>query len=123
MAWNFTADRPIYLQLMEEIMLRVVTGVYGPGEKLPSVRELAAEAEVNPNTMQRALAELEATGMINAQRTSGRYVTHDENLLASYRRKLAEGYLRETLQKLEPLGYSQEEILDMLRKIREEDGV
>ena len=122
MAWKFTADRPIYLQLMEEITLRVVTGVYEPGDKLPSVRELAAEAEVNPNTMQRALSELEATGMINAQRTSGRYVTNDSQLLESYRQNLARGYIREALQKLAPLGYTPEEVLEMLRQVREEEG-
>lgn len=120
MAWKFTAGRPIYLQLMEEIALRVVTGVYEPGDKLPPVRELAAEAEVNPNTMQRALAELEATGMVNAQRTSGRYVTEDQGLLEQYRRNLAEGYIREALQKLKPLGYSLEEAMYMLRKVQRE---
>ncbi len=120
MAWKFTADRPIYLQLMEEITLRVVTGVYEPGDKLPSVRELVAE--VNPNTMQRALSELEATGMINAQRTSGRYVTNDSHLLESYRQNLARGYIREALQKLAPLGYTPEEVLEMLRQVREEVG-
>ncbi len=121
MAWNLTADRPIYLQLIEEIELRVVTGVYGPGEKLPSVRELAAEAAVNPNTMQRALAELETTGVVNTQRTSGRFVTQNSGLLDSYRRQLAEQYIGEFLQKIEPLGYSPEEVLDMVKRIREEE--
>lgn len=120
MAWNLIADRPIYLQLMEEIELRVVTGVYGPGEKLPSVRDLAAEAAVNPNTMQRALAELESTGMVNTQRTSGRFVTQDAKLLEAYRKQLAEQYIQDFLKKVEPLGYPPETVLEMVKQIRQE---
>ena len=72
MPWNLDSDRPIFLQIIEKIRLDIVSGYYQPGDKLPSVRELAAEASVNPNTMQKALSELERTGLVYSQRTSGR---------------------------------------------------
>ena len=78
MAWNFVKDRSIYLQLIDIIQNRIATGYYTPGSKLASVRDLASEAEVNPNTMQKALAELERMGLVYSQRTSGRFVTDDE---------------------------------------------
>lgn len=64
MSWDFNDDRPIYLQLMEQIQLKIICGVYKPGDKLPSVRDIASEASVNPNTMQKALTELEKTGLV-----------------------------------------------------------
>lgn len=72
MAWNLNSDRPIYAQILEIIQMRIVSGIYRPGERIPSVRELAAEAGVNPNTMQKALSELERSGLVIAVRTSGR---------------------------------------------------
>lgn len=77
MSWQLTADRPIYLQLIEEIELRIVSGMYTVGEKLPGVRDLAAQASVNPNTMQKALTELERQGLVYSQRTAGRFITED----------------------------------------------
>ena len=77
MPWNLDPQRPIYAQIIERVQLDIVTGHYAPGSRLPSVRELAAQAAVNPNTMQRALSELEGSGLIYAQRTSGRFVTED----------------------------------------------
>ncbi len=85
MAWNLDSDRPIYAQLLERIQLQIVSGIYAPGDKLPSVRELAAEASVNPNTMQKAFAELERSGLIVTKRTSGRFVTEDKNMIAQIR--------------------------------------
>ena len=86
MAWNLDSDRPIYAQLLERIQLQIVSGIYGPGDKLPSVRDLAAEASVNPNTMQKAFAELERSGLIETKRTSGRFVTEDNSDSAGKRR-------------------------------------
>ena len=74
MTWHFENDRPIYTQLLEQIRLRIISGIYAAGSRLPSVRELAGEASVNPNTMQKALSELEQSGIIYSQRTSGRFV-------------------------------------------------
>lgn len=86
MEWKLNDDRPIWLQLAEQMTRRIITGVYPPGSKLPPVRELAAEAGVNPNTMQRALAQLEQDGLAKADRTAGRLVTQDTAILDAVRR-------------------------------------
>ena len=70
MPWNLSSDRPIFLQIVERIEMDIISGVYQPGQRLPAVRELASCAAVNPNTMQRALSELERTGLVYSQRTS-----------------------------------------------------
>ncbi|MDE7063504.1 MAG: GntR family transcriptional regulator, partial [Lachnospiraceae bacterium] len=75
MAWDLDSDRPIFIQIVERIQMDIISGVYRPGDKIPSVRDLAAVAAVNPNTMQKALTELERTGLVHAQRTSGRFIT------------------------------------------------
>ena len=85
MAWNLNADKPIYAQLVEILQMQIVSGQYRAGDRLPSVRELAAIASVNPNTMQKALAELERNGLNNTQRTSGRTVTEDSQLIRQTR--------------------------------------
>ena len=90
--------------------IRIASQEYGPGEKLPSVRDLAMEAGVNPNTMQRALAELERRGLVYSERTSGRFVTDDEGVLKTLHEELAEKYFREFVEKLRGLGISNEEI-------------
>ena len=89
MDWRFTDDRPIWLQLTEQLTRRIITGVYPPGSRLPPVRELAAQAGVNPNTMQRALAQLEQDGLAFADRTAGRLVTEDTSVLDAVRRAQA----------------------------------
>ena len=81
MEWELKSDRPIYTQLLEELKRRIVSGYYKPGEKLMPVRELAQEAKVNPNTMQKALVELEELGLIYTERTNGKFVTEDEKLI------------------------------------------
>ena len=75
MKWDFSSDAPIYAQLILQIKVGIVSGAFPPGERLPSVRDLATEAGVNPNTMQRALTELERDGLVYSQRTAGRFVT------------------------------------------------
>ena len=92
MPWNLDNDRPIYLQLMERIQHDIISGVYQPGDKLPSVRDLAVEAAVNPNTMQKALSELERCGLVYSQRTSGRFITDDTAMI----KKCAQSWLRNT---------------------------
>ena len=82
MEWNIAPDRPVYLQLIEQMERAIAAGAYQPGERLPGVREMAAGAAVNPNTMQRALQELETRGLVNTQRTAGRSVTADEARIA-----------------------------------------
>ena len=114
MTWTIQGDRPIWQQLREELTQRIVTGAYPMGSKLPSVRDLASEAGVNPNTMQRALAELERDALVSTNRTSGRFVTEDEALLASIRRELAKAHIRLYLHGMETLGYTHEEAKEIL---------
>ena len=121
MQWNFKADRPIYAQLVEQIQLRIVSGQYPPGVRLPSVRELAAEASVNPNTMQRALAELERHGLVYTQRTSGRFITEDQQLIESVRDNLAFEEIHEFLEQMRQLGYDTTETIAMLKKVSKEE--
>lgn len=116
MSWNFTGDRPVYLQIMEVIQLRIVTEYYHPGEKLPSVRELAEEAQVNPNTMQKALSELEREELLFSQRTTGRFVTCDEQKIMGVRNNMAQSVIDEFLEKMRSLGYKKDDILKMLEK-------
>lgn len=110
MDWNFKNGLPIYSQIIEVMTIRIASSSYGPGEKLPSVRELALEAGVNPNTMQRAMAEMERRGLVYSERTSGRFVTRDEAVLKSLHEELAEKYFREYVERLRGLGISDEEI-------------
>ncbi|MCI7042471.1 MAG: GntR family transcriptional regulator [Lachnospiraceae bacterium] len=116
MAWKLNSDRPIYAQILERIQMQIVSGVYQPGTKIPSVRELAADAGVNPNTMQKALAELERSGLVMTQRTSGRVVTEDLNMIKEIRNQLAGEQVKEFVKKMKDLGFDREDIIDLLTK-------
>ena len=105
MPWSFQADTPIYTQLVARLQEQIVSGAYPPGSKLPSVRDLAADAGVNPNTVQRAFAELERLGLIYTQRTSGKFVTEDAAAIDAARRALAEGQTRQYLAAMSALGF------------------
>lgn len=116
MAWNLDSDRPIYAQILERIQMRIIAGVYQPGTKIPSVRELAADAGVNPNTMQKALSELERSGLIITLRTSGRVVTEDLDMINETRNQLAKEQIEEFIKRMEELGFKREEIITLLKK-------
>lgn len=116
MSWNLNSDRPIFLQIIERIRMDIISGFYQPGEKLPSVRELAAEASVNPNTMQRALSELERTGLVHSQRTSGRYITEDSNMINDLKQELAAEKIKEFFAVMQMLGISHEEAVQLIQK-------
>lgn len=105
MAWQFEHDRPIYTQLLEQIRIHIISGTYPIGSKLPSVRDLAAEAAVNPNTMQKALSELERSGLIYSQRTSGRYVTEDSAMIQTLKKDIAKEKIKELLESMNQLGF------------------
>ena len=122
MKWQFNADAPIWSQLIAQIKVGIVTGAFPPGERLPSVRDLAAEAGVNPNTLQRALTELERDGLVYSQRTAGRFVTEDQSMIASAKRSLAESHIQTFLRAMAHLGYDREEILTLLRQEKIEEG-
>ena len=114
MTWSFTPDRPIYLQLQELLKLSIVSGLYPPGGKLPAVRDLALEASVNPNTVQRALTELEREGLVYAQRTSGRFVTEDETVIKKTKSELATELVDAFLEKMSAIGYSAKETASLI---------
>lgn len=121
MNWNFRNDLPIYSQLIEQIKLTIVSGVYSPGERLQSVRDMAAEAGVNPNTMQRALQELERDGMVYSQRTAGRFVTEDLMLINNAKKALAKSRIKDFVESMTKLGYGQEEIMSLLDESMKEE--
>ena len=112
MEWNFKNGIPIYTQIVDEMTMRIASRAYEPGGKLPSVRDLAMDAGVNPNTMQRALAELERRGLVYTERTSGRFVTNDESVLRSLHKELAARYFEELTDKLRRIGMNDGEIAD-----------
>ncbi len=116
MEWQIAAGRPVYIQLVEQLERAVVTGVYPPGERVPAVRDLAAQAQVNPKTMQRALAEMESRGLLVTQRTSGRTVTSDTALIAKTRQALAASLAQDFLAQAKALGLTREEILALLQQ-------
>lgn len=116
MVWEFKDDRPIYTQLLEQIQRMIISGKYKPGDRLPTVRDLASEAAVNPNTVQRALTELERIGLVYSQRTSGRMITDDESKIAEIKEKMAEDLIKEFSSNMKELGYSKKEIIELLEK-------
>lgn len=116
MAWTLDSDRPIYAQILERIQMQIVSGIYQPGGKLPSVRELAVQAGVNPNTMQKAFSELERSGLVVTLRTSGRVVTEDMDMIKETRRQLAGEQVQDFLKKMKELGFEKEEIIALLQR-------
>lgn len=114
MLWELTNDRPLYIQLMEHIKLLILSGEYEAGQSFPSVRELALSANVNPNTMQRALAELERAGLLINERTNGRKITSDISMIQSMRNELAQSKLCQLKKELTQLGYDSEEQLTFI---------
>lgn len=120
MPWEFKDDRPIYTQLIEQITLKIVSGEYKVGEKLPSVRDLAAEATVNPNTMQKALTELERMGLVYSVRTSGRFITEDCNMIKDMQTTLAKDEIKEFLEKMKKMGFEKENVLNVFKEVIKE---
>lgn len=120
MAWDFKDDRPIYTQLLEQIQKKIITEQYMSGDRLPSVRDLAAEAAVNPNTMQRALTELERIGLIYSNRTVGRMITDDKQKIMEIKEEIAATTINEFLENMKSLGYGYDEILAITTKYLEE---
>ena len=114
MPWNLTSDRPIFMQIIEIIQLEIISGKYRPGDKLPSVRDLASEAAVNPNTMQKALSELERSGLVYSQRTSGRFITEDVKMIEELKSSLAKKKIHEFLENMQKLGFQKEETIRLM---------
>lgn len=126
MPWQLKSDRPIYIQLIEHIKFLILSGEYPLGSKLPSVRDLAGEAAVNPNTMQRALVKLEEDGFIITHRTSGRSVTEDAQIIEQARTRLAQEQIKKFLDNMKRMGFDEKDILsitsDMLKEFDTRDN-
>lgn len=116
---DFNSSVPIYLQLMNDLKLQIVSGQLQPGEKLASVRDLAMHYEVNPNTMQKALSELERENLLFSQRTSGRFVTIEADRIQSLRQDMATEHLDALVKALSSMGYSNDEIMELIKTFLE----
>lgn len=122
MEWTIRGDAPVYTQLVEQLTLAIIRGDYPPGERLPSVRELSAEAGVNPNTMQRALSELEREGFVQTQRTMGRTVTEDAALIEKEKQRFAHAAVGTYFSSMQQLGYDQASAMTLIRQSENEGG-
>lgn len=116
MPWELNSDKPVYMQLMEQIKHDILTGTYSPGDKLPSVRDLAVAAAVNPNTMQKALSELEREGLLFTERTSGRFITNNKELISTMKKELVYEEIQLFLERMKKLGINYEEIIAILQE-------
>ena len=121
MKWEFSNDAPIYAQLILQIKVGIVSGTFSPGERLPSVRDLAVEAGVNPNTVQRALSELEREGLVFSQRTAGRFVTENENMIVNAKLRIADERVGTFLRSMKTLGCNKQEVISLIEGAKEEE--
>ena len=115
MSWNLDSSRPIYAQIIEKVSFYIVSGQYQPGDKLPSVRDLATQAGVNPNTMQKALSELERENLVHSARTSGRF------MIEKMREELASTQIKEFLNKMSQMGFDYNKTIALLEKLGKEN--
>ncbi len=113
--FDFDSNRPIYIQLVEQLELYIISGKIPPGSRLPSVRDLALQAKVNPNTMQRALAELEDSKLIYTERTNGKFITTNTKLLNKYYEHFITDKIQNFLAEMSALGFDQKTIIKYLK--------
>lgn len=121
MNWKFAGDRPVYQQIMENIRGAVLRGELPPEGRVPSVRELAMQAQVNPNTMQRALTELEREGLLVGGGTSGRTVTKDQAVLARMRQEVLDALARECTEKFRVFGITPAQAAEIILHVEEKE--
>ena len=117
MDYIFDNERPIYVQLVEKLRIEIVSGKLKSGERIPSVRELALTARVNPNTMQKALAELESEGLIYTERTNGKFVTDNKELIETIKRELAKEKVNNYINDMKNIGITYEEAVHYLQEL------
>ena len=122
MKWEFKNGIPIYLQIIAQIKVMIASGELRAGSKIPPVREMAVEAGVNPNTMQRALTQLEQEGLLYTQRTAGRFVSEDENVMKELRKAMSEQYTADMFHNLEKMGMDKQEIIAAVKNYEEDKG-
>lgn len=116
MDWKFNNDSPVYQQIIEQIKAMLATGALKAGDKIPSVRELAIEAEVNPNTMQKALSELERERLLCSKRTSGRYVSDNPANANILQEEMMMECIKVFIETMKKLGYSMEDCIKLIEK-------
>jgi len=116
MEYQFTNDKPIYLQLIDYFKAQIISGELPEGSRLDSVRDLAVKAKVNPNTMQKALSELERMGLVRTERTSGRFITDDKEKIKSMKEELAKTEIEEFLDKMKSLGFDKDEVIKIINE-------
>jgi DNA-binding transcriptional regulator YhcF (GntR family) len=114
MSFKFDNNLPIYVQLVEQLKINIISGNLKPGDRLLSVRELALQNQVNPNTMQKALVELEDIGLIYTERTNGKFVTTDQKLIDKYKKKYAQELSNKFLDDMKNIGLTKEETINYL---------
>ncbi len=119
MGWNFSDDVPIYIQIMNHIKIMIISGIYKAGDKLPSIREIASDAGVNPNTVQKALQELERCGLIFSQRSVGKYITEDSQMIKSMKNNIAQSFVNDFFEKMSSIGFNKEETFNIIQSIIE----
>ena len=115
MNFEFNNNIPIYIQLVEQLKIYIISGRIKSGERLPSVRELALQTKVNPNTMQKALVELEELNLVYTERTNGKYVTTDKKLIDKYKQEYANELSKRYLTSMKNIGINKEEIINYLK--------
>ncbi len=116
MEYQFTDDKPIYVQLMDYFKVQIVSGELQEGSRLESVRDLAVKARVNPNTMQKALSELERIGLVRTERTAGRFITDDKERIKKMKQDIAEEEIFLFLNKMKSLGFEKSDMMELLDK-------
>ncbi len=116
MAWKFTSDKPVYLQIADRLTKSVLSGEFKPGEQIPSVRQLALEAAVNPNTIQHAFTELENNGLIISKNTVGRFVTDDKSIIEECRNELAKNIVKDFIKNMTQLSITPDQAIKIIEE-------
>ncbi len=111
MTYKFSNDKPIFVQIFEQIQSEIVSGKLKEGEKIPSVRQLAEEYKVNPNTVQKSLGLLEDKELVYTDRTNGKFVSHSKNLISENKEIIIENKIKSFFEEMQNLGYSEKEII------------
>lgn len=124
MEYIFNNETPIYLQLVEKLKMQIVSGELKQGQRIPSVRDLALVARVNPNTMQKALTELESQGLVYTERTNGKFVTQNQKLIHQTKKELAKEKVQKYLDDMKNIGITYEQARNYLQELGgKEDGI
>lgn len=116
MSFDFNNNVPIYVQIIEYIKRQIIIGIYRPNEKIPSVRELSIQFQVNPNTIQKALGELERQGLLFTERTNGKYVTHDEKIILKAKSETLGQIMDEFCDTMSKFGIDKQQVIKMLKE-------